>query len=215
MIVQSTPFRTSRLPQTAVEVHVWEGSLLRNKTNIGKMLCTYSLDNGPLNESDDSMFLFRFTSFDWENNIRELLITNKIPHSVVGEVGVDMGEQLLKKKIFVAEDDPDILFALSTMLRDAGYQVKASSHAKPIIDGNYSWVDLFILDKQMPDADGLEICRHLRGQAATKETPVILISALPKAGNDALLAGANDYIEKPFEMHYLLNIVSKYIRRRS
>jgi DNA-binding response OmpR family regulator len=39
-----------------------------------------------------------------------------------------------------------------------------------------------------------------------------MISAAPQSGNEALLAGANDYIEKPFHVHYLLNIISKYTR---
>ena len=64
----------------------------------------------------------------------------------------------------------------------------------------------------MPDVDGLALCRHLRAQSATRNTPVIMISAAPQTGNEALLAGANDYIEKPFHVHYLLNVVSKYTR---
>ena len=214
MILQSSPVRMHQLPQTAVEVQVWEGSVLSNKTNVGKTLCTYSLDNGPLHECDSGTLLFRFTSFDWDKKIRDLLTGSNIPYTLIREVRVNTLEQLLKKKIFIAEDDPDALFALSTMLQDAGYQVRGASSGKAILDGTFSWVDLFILDKKMPDHDGVEICRHLRQQAATKDIPVILISASPKAGNEALLAGANDYIEKPFEMHYLLNVVSKYTKRQ-
>ena len=204
---------SGHLFQIAIEVQIWEGYLLRNKTHAGKTLCTYSLDNGPLNEGDDNILTFRFTAYDWEKNIQHLLSVNNIHCSIIREVKIDPFRYLQKKKIFVAEDDPDILFAISKMLEDSGYQVKTSSCGKPVVDGNYSWVDLFILDKQMPDIDGLEICRHLRAQAATKDTPVILISAHPKRGNEALNAGANDYITKPFEMHYLLNVVSRYTRR--
>jgi DNA-binding response OmpR family regulator len=91
--------------------------------------------------------------------------------------------------------------------------VKLASSGKPIIEGNFSWVDLFILDKRMPDVDGLEICRYLRAQAATKDTPVIMISCETRKSNEALAAGANDYIEKPFHIHYLLNVVSAYMRK--
>lgn len=199
--------------QTAIEVQIWEGYLLRNKTHVGKSLCTYSLDNGPLNEGEDGILTFRFTVYDWEKNIQGLLAVNNIHYSITREVKTDPYRYLQRKKIFVAEDDPDILFVLSKVLDDSGYQVKSSSCGKPVVDGNYSRVDLFILDKQMPDIDGLEICRHLRAQAATKDTPVILISAHPKRGNEALNAGANDYITKPFEMHYLLNVISRFTRR--
>lgn len=199
--------------RTAVEVQIWEGYLLRNRTHVGKTLCTYSLDNGPLTECEGGILTFRFTAFDWKKNIQGLLSVNNIPCSVTREVAIDPFRYLQRKKIFVAEDDPDILFVLSKILEDSGYQVRASSCGKPVVDGNYSRVDLFILDKQMPDIDGLEICRHLRGQPATKNTPVIVISAHPKLGNEALDAGADDYITKPFEMHYLLNMISRYTRR--
>ena len=199
---------------SAVEVHIAEGSLIRDKTNISQTLCTYSLDNGPLNESFDGNLLFRFTAFDWQKSVRRLLVDRNIQYAVLSEVSVNAFQQLLKKKIFVAEDDPDILFSLSTMLEDAGYLVNPSSGGKQILEKKFYGIDLFILDKRMPDVDGLDVCRHLRNQSATKDTPVIMISAHPKTGDEALRAGANDYIEKPFEMHYLLNVVSKYTKQK-
>jgi CheY-like chemotaxis protein len=197
----------------AVEVEIWEGYLLRSHTNIGKTLCTYSLDNGPLDETAYGTLIFRFTAFDWEKNIQDLLVRNNIHFAELRRMRIDSLDQLLRKKIYVAEDDPDILYTLAKMLEDAGYHVRAASSGVPILNGNYSWVDLFILDKQMPDIDGLDICRHLRRQSTTKETPVIMISAHRKTGNEAIEAGANDYIEKPFEMHYLLNVVSRFVKQ--
>ena len=207
----TTPGSLTPLP-LAVEVGIWEGYLTGNHSNIARTLCTYSLDNGPLAETAEGTLMFRFAAFDWKN-IQELLTRHNIHFAEVRNVHMDISEQLLRKKIYIAEDDPDILHALSTILQNAGYQVRVASSGTPIFNGNYSWVDLFILDKRMPDIDGLEICRHLRNQHATKDTPVIMISAHPKAGDEALRAGANDYIEKPFEMHYLLNVVSKFINR--
>jgi CheY-like chemotaxis protein len=203
----------SAVDQAAVEVEVWEGNLLRNRTNIAKTLCTYSLDNGPSHETDEGKFLFRFTAFDWAKKIEELLTRSNIHYSMVRMIEINPLQQLLKKKIFVAEDDPDIAYCLVSVLEEAGYHVKLASSGKPIIEGNFSWVDLFILDKRMPDVDGLEICRYLRAQAATKDTPVIMISCETRKSNEALAAGANDYIEKPFHIHYLLNVVSTYMRK--
>ena len=204
---------STRLRQTAVEVQIWEGYLLNNRINVGKTLCTYSLDNGPVKETAEGALTFRFTAFDWEKNIQQLLSTNNIHFDLLRNVPIHSLHQLLRKKIYIVEDNPETLDSLSTMLEDAGYQVRVSNCGKPIIDGNFSSVDLFILAKQMHDIDGLNICRYLRAQSATKDTPVILISAHPKSGNEALQAGANDYIEKPFEMHYLLNVVSRYVKR--
>ena len=200
--------------QTAVEVEIWEGYFVKDKSAIAKTLYTYSLDNGPLHKNTDDRFVFRFTAFDWGKNIERLLITNNIHYLLLRMVGINAMQQLLRKKVLVADDDPETALSLSMILEDAGYQVKVSASGKSVIDGNYSWVDLFILDRKMPDVDGLQLCRHLRSQSATKDTPVILISAARQSGNEALLAGANDYIEKPFHLHYLLNVVSKYTRNR-
>lgn len=200
--------------QTAVEVEIWEGYLLKTNSTIAKTLYTYSLDNGPLQQNADDRFVFRFTAFDWGKNIEKLLIRNNIHFLLLRTVDINAMQQLLKKRVLVAEDDPEIALPLSMILEDAGYHVKVSTSGKAVLDGSYLWVDVFILDRKMPDVDGLQLCRYLRSQSATKDTPVILISAARQSGNEALLAGANDYIEKPFHLHYLLNVVSKYTRNR-
>ena len=198
--------------RTAVEIELWEGYLARDRSSIRSTLFTYSLDNGPLPSSQPETLVFRFLAFDWLKNIQILLDSNSISYSMLGESRIDPMQQL-KKKIYVADDDPEILSALSAMLEDAGYKVRASPCGKPVFEGTYSSVDLFILDCQMPDIDGIELCRYLRAQSATRGTPVILISAKPRSGSEALDAGANDYIEKPFHMPYLLYVVSKYARK--
>lgn len=212
MYLQAMP--ASELRETAVAIQVWEGHLKGNKTNVERTLCMYAT-HGPSKSLPvgDNHILFRFTGFDWQKNIRKLLEQNNIHFSELRTFPMSRLGPLLKKKIHIAEDDPDILFALSSILEEAGYHVRAFSGGAQILDGSLSPADLFILDKQMPDVDGLEVCRYLRTQSATRDTPVILISAQAKKGTEALHAGASDYIEKPFEMHYLLNVISKYIRR--
>lgn len=199
--------------ETAVEIELWEGYLARDHSALGKTLCTYSLDNGPLPGIQPETLVFRFLAFDWLKNVRQLFDIHNMHYTLLAETNIDTMQQL-RKKIYVADDDPDTLLALTAMLEHAGYQVRCSSSGKPIVDGAYAWVDLFILDRRMPDIDGLDLCRYLRSQSSTQHTPVIVISALPKAGNEALNAGANDYIEKPFQMPYLLNVVSKYIHHK-
>lgn len=198
---------------TAVEVEIWEGYLLRNKTGVGKALCTYSLDNGPLHESEAGNLRFRFALFDWQKNIHDLLVRNNIHFDILREEDADILLHLLKKNIFVAEDDPDILLCLRTILQDAGYHVRVSARGTPVVEGNFSSIDLFILDNKMPDINGVDVCRFLRSQPRTRETPVILISAVPNCAEQAFSAGADDYIVKPFHMHYLLNVVAKFMKR--
>jgi CheY-like chemotaxis protein len=70
--------------------------------------------------------------------------------------------------------------------------------------------NLFILDKRLPDIDGIEVCKHLRAQSATRDIPILMISASRNFGQQASKAGANDHLEKPFQMRELLDLVSKY-----
>jgi DNA-binding response OmpR family regulator len=117
----------------------------------------------------------------------------------------------MQKKITIVEDDPDILFTLSVMLTNAGYSVEQLSTGATIMDDTCECPDLFILDKRMPDMDGLDVCRHIRETAISTATPVIIISASPRFGPQAIRAGANDFLEKPFQMKTLLAMVKRYL----
>ena len=116
----------------------------------------------------------------------------------------------MKKKIILIEDDADILLTLNMILESAGYEVNPLTSARTVMNGTFEIPDLFILDKRMPDMDGLEVCRHLKSKPETKDIPVIIISASPKFGGAALKAGANDFLAKPFTMTALLAMVEKY-----
>jgi two-component system alkaline phosphatase synthesis response regulator PhoP len=118
----------------------------------------------------------------------------------------------MKKRIALAEDDEDILFTITMMLENAGYEVEASNSARYILQNGRPHADLFILDKRMPEMDGLDVCRQLRDRPEYRDTPIIIISASPKFGPQALSAGANDFLEKPFHMQSLLGMVEKYLR---
>jgi CheY-like chemotaxis protein len=118
--------------------------------------------------------------------------------------------KLEKKKIILVEDDTDILLTVTMMLEDAGYEVIPLTSAASIMDGTSGIPDVYILDKRMPDMDGLDVCRYLKQNPETKHLPVIIISASPKFGTPALKAGANDFLAKPFTMAALLRMVGKY-----
>lgn len=100
-----------------------------------------------------------------------------------------------------------ILFTMRIMLEDAGYEVIESSTGKFVLEAEYKSPDLIILDKRMPDIDGLEVCRQLRTREECKDIPIIIICA---SGRPALNAGANDFLEKPFHLKDLLKMVEKY-----
>ena len=117
----------------------------------------------------------------------------------------------MKKKVLILDDDPDILFTLQVMLENDGYEVEQLSSGKSIIDGSSPVPDLYVLDKRMPDMDGLDVCRYLRNREDSRKVPIIIISASPKFGPQALKAGANDFLEKPFQMKEFLTLVRKYM----
>jgi CheY-like chemotaxis protein len=121
----------------------------------------------------------------------------------------------MNKRIVIAEDDEDILFTLNLMLTEAGYDVEPLTSARTLLEGQYPYPDLYILDKRMPDMDGLDVCRQLRLRPECAYIPIIIISASPRFGQQALNAGANDFLEKPFQMQNLLQMVDKYVRQET
>ncbi|HEU5147045.1 MAG TPA: response regulator [Chryseosolibacter sp.] len=110
-------------------------------------------------------------------------------------------------KILVIEDDPDILNALNIALASVGFDVDVMLRGKSIFLNQFSVPDLFILDKQLPDVDGLEVCRYLKSKPPYQNVPVIVISASPKVKKKALECGAAVFMEKPFVMHDLVKTI--------
>lgn len=117
----------------------------------------------------------------------------------------------MKKKILVTDDDEGVQDIFKLIFERAGYDVDIQGDAFSIYDHKYKRPDLFLLDKQLSGQDGLKVCRYLKSDNNTKNIPVIIVSATPGIGPMAKEAGADDFIEKPFRMKELLNVVKKWI----
>jgi two-component system phosphate regulon response regulator PhoB len=115
----------------------------------------------------------------------------------------------MTKRIVIAEDDQDILLILNLILKDAGYKVESLREGSAIVEGKLDVPDLFILDKEMPLIDGLAICKYLKLQQATRNIPIIMISAYHKLKKKAKQVGVNAFIEKPFDIRYLLETIDR------
>lgn len=115
------------------------------------------------------------------------------------------------KTILIADDDEGIQDIFKMIFERAGYTVDLHSEALSILDNDFKIPDLFLLDRQLSGYDGLNVCRFLKKQESTKNIPVIIVSASPEIGKMAMAAGADGYVEKPFEMKNLLNVVGQYI----
>jgi len=117
------------------------------------------------------------------------------------------------KKILVTEDDPGLQEIYKIILEKAGYMVTILPSGRDILNNHYQLPDLFVLDKQLSGMDGLDICKYLKSQQATKNVPVIIISATTDIQNLVKEAGADAFIEKPFDKKHLLQVVAENIAK--
>jgi DNA-binding response OmpR family regulator len=116
------------------------------------------------------------------------------------------------QRILIAEDDPSIQKLFTIILKREGYEIEVSSDGRLVYEKKSELPNLFILDRQLKDSsDGLEACRYLKSQEATRNIPVIMISATPEIGKLAKSAGAEDYLEKPFSINLLLQKIKRYL----
>lgn len=117
-----------------------------------------------------------------------------------------------RKKILVVDDDPDILEFLQVILQEEGYAVLTSEKGDFLEQlHNGGLPDLILLDVLLSGKDGRELVRHLKSQEETKSIPVIMISAHPSAERTAREAGAEGFLEKPFQISDLLAKVASYL----
>jgi len=124
-----------------------------------------------------------------------------------------MAEQ---KKVFIFDDNTDILELCTFILEDAGYEIKTSSTSNNIIDQVSAYIpDIIFMDNWLPDVGGIEATRELKAHDTLKHIPVIYFSA----NNDVMLladqAGADGYLSKPFDIQELENIILKHLTVKS
>jgi two-component system KDP operon response regulator KdpE len=118
-----------------------------------------------------------------------------------------------KIRVLVVDDEPQILRALQTNLRGAGYDVDtASTAADALATAALRPPDAVILDLVLPDGRGTDVCRELRRWSTA---PVLLLSVVGEEREKvaALDAGADDYVEKPFGVDELLARLRAALRR--
>lgn len=120
-------------------------------------------------------------------------------------------------KILVVDDEVYIVHILEFSLLMEGYEViTADNGQKALQQVERGQPDLVILDARLPGIDSFDICRQLRQQEATRNLPIILLSAKgrPIDRQAGLDAGASDYVMKPFSPKRLLETIARLLQER-
>ena len=119
--------------------------------------------------------------------------------------------------ILIVNDEPDQMSLMGTLLRKAGYSIlTAEDGVEGLSVAKREQPDLVISDVSMPRMDGLELCREIRADSELKTIPILLVSARQKDTEHAvagLKAGADDYLEIPFDSARLIAKVSRLLER--
>jgi len=119
--------------------------------------------------------------------------------------------------VLVVDDTIDNLRLLSDILDHRGYEVRAvTSGAQALLAAAADPPDLILLDITMPDMDGYEVCRRLKAQPASRDVPVIFLTALNETADKVkgFDIGGVDYVTKPFQVEEVLARVQTHVALR-
>ncbi|HEX3071709.1 MAG TPA: response regulator, partial [Thermoanaerobaculia bacterium] len=119
-------------------------------------------------------------------------------------------------KIALIEDDADIAFTIRLNLARENYRVTHFNDGhEGLVGVQGGGFDFVILDLNLPDVDGLTICRELRREPATKLVPILMLTARGSERDriTGLELGADDYLTKPFSIRELTARVAAILRR--
>ncbi|MBW4494536.1 MAG: response regulator [Oscillatoria princeps RMCB-10] len=128
------------------------------------------------------------------------------------------GKKLEKAAILIVDDTPANLGLLSEVLNEAGFGVRVARDGESAIRKvEYEPPALILLDVMMPGIDGFETCRRLKANDATKDIPVIFMTALSETVDKVkgFSLGAVDYITKPFQQEEVLARITAHVKLRT
>lgn len=122
----------------------------------------------------------------------------------------------MAKKILVIEDDKDIRESIVYVLEEENYEVIASEDAKILKRISDFNPDLILLDNWLSDwtsdANGQQLSKALKNDAATQHIPIIIISAVSNIKEIAEAGDADGYLRKPFDISELVKVVKRHVK---
>ena len=122
--------------------------------------------------------------------------------------------QRLRKRVLIAEDEPNIVVSLEFLLQGAGHEVSIARDGQQAIDTiRRSKPHLVVLDLMLPRVNGFDVCRLVREDPALKDVKILMLTARGRETEmtRGLEAGANAYMTKPFATRDLLRTVSELL----
>jgi len=119
------------------------------------------------------------------------------------------------KRILVVEDEKNIRELIEFNLKNAGFSVVKAVDGKEALDKLSSEIDLVVLDLMLPEIDGMEVCRKIRGNDELRKIPIIMLTAKGEEVERilGLEMGADDYMTKPFSPRELIARIKAIFRR--
>ena len=122
-------------------------------------------------------------------------------------------------KILIVDDDPNLMMCTQEILQTAGYLVMTASTGQMALD----WLansrpDLVLLDVGLPDMTGIEVCKKIKSNSATRRIPVIILTAFrdnQTKMKTTLNAHADLFLNKPIENKELLDAIKKILEKTS
>jgi CheY-like chemotaxis protein len=116
----------------------------------------------------------------------------------------------MKTRVLVIDDDQAILQFVTTLLESSGYEERTVVGGEAGLKAALAFApDVVLLDVQMPALDGYEVCRRLRQEASTQQTPVVMFTTSKdyQLNRQAYAAGAQACLPKPFRREALLALL--------
>jgi two-component system, OmpR family, alkaline phosphatase synthesis response regulator PhoP len=123
-----------------------------------------------------------------------------------------------RERILVVDDEEDLLELVNYNLSREGFRVECVATGEAALTtARKNLPDLIVLDLLLPNVDGLEICRRLKGDEKTKHIPIIMLTAKSEESDmvAGLELGADDYMTKPFSPRVLLARIKAILRRKA
>jgi DNA-binding response OmpR family regulator len=134
----------------------------------------------------------------------------------MGEQGASHPENGRATRVLVVEDEPDVAELIRYNLSRDGYAVAlAANGAEAVRQAGEIQPSLVLLDLRIPQLNGWEVCRRLKGDPLTRAIPIVIVTARVDEGEKVLgfELGADDYVTKPFAVRELLARIRAVIRR--